>query len=128
MTYKVTEKQIASISNLAAHERYDYFLKKVSDWEEIWSLHSPEGWVEFSADGEICLPLWPHPDFAQQWAVGDWSDCKPKAIALDVWLERWTKGLEGDETVLAVFPVNEEEGYILSPQELHDDLMAELSA
>lgn len=127
MTYKLNDKQLQSIPKLEEHERYDYFLRKVADFEELWSLHSPEGWVEFStADGEACLPLWPHPDFAKQWAVDDWSDCTPKAIALDVWLERWTSGLERDDTVLAIFPVDEEEGLVLTPQEFHDDLMAEL--
>jgi len=127
MTYKLNDKQFAAIVRLSDHERYDYFLKKVADWEEVWSLHSPEGWVELSADdGEECLPVWPHPDFAKAWAVDDWSDCQPKAIALDVWLERWTPGLEKDNTLVAVFPVNEEEGIVLPPSELHDALCSEL--
>ena len=126
MTYKLNDKQFATIVGLSDHERYDYFLKKVTDWEEVWSLHSPEGWVELSTDdGEECLPVWPHPDFAKAWAVDDWSDCQPKAIALDAWLERWTPGLEKDNTLVAVFPVNEAEGIVLPPAELHEALCDE---
>ncbi|WP_257265505.1 DUF2750 domain-containing protein [Endozoicomonas sp. ONNA2] len=127
MTYKLNDKQFESIVQLADHERYDYFLKKVTEWEEIWSLYSPEGWVELSSsDGEECLPIWPHPDFAGAWAVADWSDCQPKAINLEVWLERWTPGLERDNTMLAVFPVNEEEGLVVTPSELQEAILGEL--
>lgn len=127
MTYKLNDKQFESIQKLSDHERYDYFLKKIVLWEEIWSLHSPEGWVELSSsDGEECLPVWPHPDFAKAWAVDDWSDCHPKAITLEVWLERWTPGLERDSTLLAVFPVNEEEGIVLTPSEFQEALIGEL--
>ena len=129
MTYKLNEKQFDSISKLPDDKRFDYFLRKVADWEEIWSLHSPEGWVELSSgDGEICLPVWPHSDFAAAWAVDDWADCTPKAIKLDVWLERWTPGLEKDDTVLAVFPVDEEEGFVLTPAELQDAIISELDS
>lgn len=127
MTYKLNDKQFECIQKLAGHERYDYFLKKVADWEEIWSLHSPAGWVELSSgDGEECLPIWPHPDFAKAWAVDDWSDCQPKAINLEVWLERWTPGLERDNTLLAVFPVDEAEGLVITPSELQEALLSEL--
>ena len=127
MTYKLNEKQLASIPKLAEHERFDYFLKKVADWEEIWSLHSPEGWVELSsADGDECFPVWPHPDFAAAWAVDDWADCKPKAIDLETWLSRWTAGLERDNTLVAIFPVDEEEGIVLTSSELQEAIIAEL--
>ncbi len=127
MTYKLNEKQFSTICSQPDDQRYEYFLRKVADWEEIWSLHSKDGWVELSSnDGEECLPVWPHPDFAAAWATGDWSDCKPKAISLEVWLERWTSGLEKDNTVLAIFPVDEEEGIVLSPTELQTALLAEL--
>ncbi len=127
MTYKLNDKQFDSVSQLADDQRFDYFLKKVADWEDIWSLHSTEGWVELSsADGEVCLPIWPHPDFAAAWAVDDWADCQPKAIKLDIWLERWTEGLTKDDTVLAVFPVEEEEGLVLTPAELEEAILTEL--
>ena len=131
MAYKISDKQFKTISNLSGNERYEYFIRTVAKWEDIWSLHSPEGWVELSVDdGQACLPIWPHPDFAKAWAVSEWDDCQPKAIKLDVWLERWTSGLEKDDTVLAVFPVNNEEGdgegIIQTPTELESSLLEEL--
>ena len=127
MSYNLSDRQFESIQKLPDHERYDYFLKKVARWEQIWSLHSPQGWVELSStDGEECLPIWPHPDFAKIWAVDDWSDCQPKAINLELWLQRWTAGLERDNTVLVVFPVDEEKGLVVTPAELEEAILVEL--
>ena len=128
MTYALNEKQYDIAANKKASERYDYFVKKVSQFEEIWSLCGDDGWVELSdSDGEICLPVWPHPDFAKAWATDDWADCSPKKISLEVWLERWTQGLEGDNTLLVVFPVGDDEGVIQTPEALHDDLINALN-
>lgn len=127
MSYTLTDKQFSSIRHLSDAQRYDYFIRTVARWEQVWSLHSPDGWVELSVeDGQIALPVWPHPDFAQAWAVAEWSDCQPKAVALDMWLERWTPGLEQDDTVLVIFPVDEGEGVVETPSGMAEALLAEL--
>lgn len=129
MTYKLDDKKYAAACKQSDEKRLSYFLRKVADFEEIWSLHSEDGWVELSdEDGQVCLPIWPHPDFAAAWVDGQWNDCVPKRVKLDEWLERWTDGLEKDETVLAIFPVDNGEGIILSPNELHEALLAELES
>lgn len=107
---------------LSNYQRYQYFVDKVTEHGEVWSLSNDEGWVTLSAEGDNCLPIWPHADFAAQWATGDWSDCTPKSVALDVWLKRWTKGLKNDETLLVVFPNLEEEALLVDPEELDEDL------
>ena len=129
MAYKLNEKQNTIASEKSPEARYEYVLNKVANFEEIWSLHSSDGWVELSdGDGNSCLPIWPHPDFAKAWANEDWSDCEPKVIALDVWLERWTQGLANDETLLVVFPVGEDGGMVQSPEDFHEDLLAAIGA
>ena len=127
MSFELTEQQFRYVSHLTADQRYDYFVSTVSDWQQVWSLHGKGGWVVVSStDGEECFPVWPHPDYAAAWATGDWADCRPEAIPLDVWLERWTPGMEQDGTLLAVFPNEEEEGVVVSPGELRDSLLEEL--
>ena len=127
MTYKLDEKQYAAAVNKDDSQRFEYFLRKVANFEKIWSLSDNEGWVELSdEDGQVCLPIWPHPDFAAAWATDEWKNCRPQAIQLDIWMERWTEGLIKDDTMLAIFPVDDGEGLILSPQELHDALLMEL--
>jgi hypothetical protein len=65
-----------------------------------------------TADGDDCIPVWPHPDYAKAWAVDDWSKSQPFAIPLQVWLDRWTTGMAEDGVAVAVFPLQEEAGVI----------------
>lgn len=119
MSYPLTDNEFNAVALLSAEGRYDYFVDKVVAGGEVWSLQSEDGWVIVtSEDGEECLPVWPHPNFAAQWATDDWSDCTPTAIPLATWLERWTPGMEKDGTLLAVFPSVEGEGDIVAPREL----------
>jgi hypothetical protein len=129
MSYSLSQKDHQASLKLSNNKRYELFLKKVAQHGEIWSLANDEGWVTISSEeGENCLPVWPHPDYASEWCNGAWSDCAPKAVALDVWLERWTAGLEQDETLLVVFPNLKEEALLVDPYELDDGLRAALDA
>jgi hypothetical protein len=106
------------VQGLSADERVDYLVEKASESQQIWSLHSKAGWVVQSSDGEECFPIWPSEAFAKAWATDDWADCKPKAIPLDAWIERWTPGMVKDGTILAVFPVEDDDCAIMAPDEL----------
>lgn len=122
MSYALSRKEHQAALALSNHQRYQYLIDKVVEQGEIWSLANEEGWVTLSSEGDNCLPIWPHPDFAQEWATNDWADCSPKAVPLDVWLERWTKGLTADETYLVAFPNLKEEALLVEPAELDEAL------
>ncbi len=119
MTYDLTESEFNTVSLLSPDSRYDYFVEKIVAGGEVWSLAGEDGWVVMTSDdGEECLPVWPHEDFAAEWATGEWADCKPTAVALNEWVGRWTPGMEKDGTLLAIFPDEESEGTIVAPNEL----------
>ncbi|RKF19797.1 DUF2750 domain-containing protein [Alginatibacterium sediminis] len=98
--------------------RYLFFMQSAVDHQEIWILNDSDGCVMFNTDDEDCVPVWPSQEHAQAWAVDEWQDCEAKSIELKVWLERWTRGLEGDELAVVVFPNIEQEGYVMDPEEL----------
>lgn len=122
MSFTLTAAERDKTLALSNYQRYQYFIDMVNEQGEIWSLANDEGWVTLSAEGDNCLPIWPHADYAAQWATGDWSDCTPKSVTLETWLKRWTKGLKNDETLLVVFPNLEEEALLVDPEELDEDL------
>ncbi|WP_300425321.1 DUF2750 domain-containing protein [Thalassolituus sp.] len=125
MPYALSAKNRESSLALSDNKRYELFLSKVAEFGEVWSLANEEGWVTVVTDeGENCLPVWPHPDYALDWATGDWADCEPKMIPLDVWLERWTPGLDQDETLLVVFPNLKEQAVLVDPFQLDEDIRA----
>lgn len=123
MSYPLSDRDYDAVLRLSAEDRYDYFVDKVVEGDQVWSLKGADGWVVMtSEDGEECLPVWPHPDFAAAWATGEWADCEPTAVDLDAWLERWTPGMEKDGTMLAVFPRSDEEGLVVPPGEVRESI------
>ena len=123
MSETLSQQQRDAVLGLSADKRYDYFVGKVVETGQVWSLRSDKGWVMVSTDGAQCLPVWPHPDFARDWATGDWADCQPVSIDLKAWTERWLPGMQEDEIAVAVFPSADEQGVVVEPEELLDSMV-----
>jgi hypothetical protein len=45
MTWVMDDKEFEAVFSLPAQRRYAYLLKRVVDWERIWSLGTQEGWA-----------------------------------------------------------------------------------
>lgn len=117
MSQSPSPQQLDTLPTMPAEARYDFLVRQVLENEQLWTLRSDAGTVLMSCDGDDCLPIWPHADFARQWISGDWADCEPLAIDLAAWLDRWLPGLQQDGLALAVFPGTKEEGIVLEPLE-----------
>jgi Protein of unknown function (DUF2750) len=127
MTWNVNGQEFENVTHLAPERRYEYFIKKVADWREVWSLWN-EGWALMGdKDHEEMVPVWPHAVFAEASAVGEWLGYKPKRIDLEDWLAKWTPGMEKDHRMVAVFPVAESQTTTASPLKLKSDLEEELT-
>lgn len=111
-----------AINSLSADERYDHLIDGVLAGGQLWSLANGDDWVVMSCDGDECLPIWPHADYAALFANDDWADCQPRAIALETFLARWVKGLTRDNTLIAAFPNGSDEGLVVTPDELAEAL------
>ncbi|WP_166422310.1 DUF2750 domain-containing protein [Paraglaciecola sp. 20A4] len=122
MTQVLDQDSIAKIERYTPEERLRYLIKEVVSQKQIWILTDQDGCVMLNTEDEDCAPVWPNKEFAQSWATGEWQDCEPKAISLDKWYASWTSGLEEDDVFIAVFPNQDEEGLIISPQELDYEL------
>lgn len=122
MTQALDQDSIANIERFTPEERLKYLLKEVVKQKQIWILTDEDGCVMLNTEDEDCAPVWPNKEFAQSWATGEWQDCEAKAISLEKWYASWTSGLEEDDVFIAVFPSQDEEGLIISPQELDYEL------
>jgi hypothetical protein len=123
MEYALTAEDIKKVTKLDAEQRYDYFVNAVVDLEQIWILMDDEGFVLVTAEGEQCIPVWPHAELADLWIEGELAGCQSKAVDISTWLDKWTTGLNGDELSVAVFPHAEEPGVVISPTELAETLL-----
>jgi hypothetical protein len=127
MSYKMNPAQFEQVTGLPAQERYIHFVSKAADWQELWTLKGPNGFVMFGNDSnQECVPVWPHPDYAASLAKDSWSDCSPEQLNLESFMAKWIPGMIKDNRMVAVFPTPQEKGIVIDPQRLRDDLSAEL--
>ncbi|MBW3623235.1 MAG: DUF2750 domain-containing protein [Armatimonadetes bacterium] len=127
MSWIVSDKELESVFSLPAPKRYEYFVKRVADSEEVWSVGDNDGWALLGNDeGKELVPVWPHERYAAACAKGPFSGNEPRMIPLDAWMERWLPGLEKDGRGVAVFPTLEGTAAHVSPEQLRDDLREEL--
>ena len=121
MSYSLTDVDQAAIEQLNDDERFNHFVNKAVEYQELWILTDEHGCMMLTSDDdEDCIPVWPHADYAKAWAVDDWEQCRPEAISMKVWQSRWVPGMEEDELLVAVFPINDAAGALIEPRELQD--------
>lgn len=117
--YRLAAQEIAHLLQGDNAQRFEYFVHKVSDWGEVWSLKTANGWVLFGTnEGEQAAPFWPFREFAQQCAVAEWSEAFPESIDIGSFVERWLPGLARDGRLVAVFPNRSGESSAVRPLDL----------
>ena len=116
------QQRMTEIAGWGQDKRLKYLLKHMVEQQQVWILTDEHGAVMLTTEDEDCIPVWPHQEFAMQWATGDWQGFEPKSISLKDWQSKWTHGLEDDEIAVVVFPLPEEDGILLDPAELHYEI------
>ena len=122
MSWSIHDKEFEAVLQLPASERYAYWIKRVADWEEIWSL-SDNGWALSSDDdGNEAVPVWPHSRFAEACARDNWAGFRARIISLSDWLDAWIPGMIKDKRQVAVFPTPHKKSLFVAPERVRDDL------
>lgn len=128
MKWELRDEEFAAVSKISPAKRYAYMINRVADWEYIWGLEAPDGWGASADDtGANLFPVWPHERYAAACVRGDWSACKPEAIEIHEWLERWLPGLQQDGLAISAFPVPDADAAVVTPEQFRLDLEYELS-
>jgi hypothetical protein len=130
MSYELSPKEYDALIQVGAPKRYEYSVKRMADWADVWSLANSDGWVLLGdSSGNEMVPIWPHPQFAELCATEDWVDCEPRMINLEDWRSKWLPGLCRDNRLLSVFPIpgpSGPHGAVVSPDRFRSDLEDQL--
>ncbi len=123
----LTQKELQAVSSADGRHRYEYFIHRVCDAKALWGLYN-DGWASVAGEeGEQLIPLWPHHDFAQAFATGNWTGFEPRKIALDEFLDAWIPGMLSKGINPAVFPVPTGTSVVVTAEDLEENLRHELS-
>ncbi|MBG9818389.1 DUF2750 domain-containing protein [Bacillus safensis] len=122
----LNKKEFESTINLNLKKRYSYFIKKIADYEEVWSLSNEKGWVTSEdEDGRIQLHFWPTEEHAAYCAIDKWEGTVPEAIELEDFIEAWIPGMKSDGVGVSIF-YNNENSISVDVQKLKGDIEEEL--
>jgi len=127
MVYTVNELELKAVLKLSALLRYEHFIRRVADWETIWSLGTADGLALLGDAGKReVVPVWPHERYAAICASGEWIKYNPRSIPLAEWLDAWLPGIARDSRLISVFPTPGSKGLIVTAEQLATDLKEEL--
>lgn len=119
-------KKIKNVLRLSKDDRYDYFIRKVADYEEVWGLES-NGWALLGDDlNNQVFPFWPEKEFAEICAIDQWTGYEAKPIELNSFLEKWIPGMEKDKILVNIFLTPDSKGKTVSPRDLGNHIEEEL--
>jgi hypothetical protein len=117
--------------SLGPGERYAYTVNSVREHGELYCLREDNGWcLGVDSDGRRTIPIWPHPAFAAEAAVGEWGHYYPVAVNLIDFLSRAVEPIVLGDYPLAVFtahgywipvPFSHFKAHVLGPRKDHYD-------
>jgi hypothetical protein len=129
--WKLPQIEFARAISLGSDERYAYTVNKVREHGELYCLCDDDGWcLGLDPDGKLTFPIWPHPAFPTECAVGEWGRYSPVAIKLADFLSRAVEPIVPDDYPLAVFtalgswvpaPFTHFKAHVLGPRQNHYD-------
>lgn len=119
-------KEFEAVSKLVGSKRYEYFIKKVVDNEELWGLYN-DGWAMVADEYENpMIPFWPRKEFAEACCLEQWDGYNAESIDLYEFIAGWLVDMEKNGLCAAIFYTKEDKGVVVKPQKLTEDLNEEL--
>ena len=127
MPWLPKDPEIAAMLVADDKRRYEYFVHRVCDTEQVWGLHDG-GWASLGDSEEKKLfPLWPHEKYAELFKKNGWERYTPKAIDLDLFVEEWLPKMKESGVSPAIFPVSSGASVVVSCDDLQANLRHESS-
>lgn len=119
-------KEFEAVSKLEGSKRYEYFIKKVADNEELWGLYN-DGWAMVGDDDKNeMIPFWPKKEFAEACCFKQWDTYNAEPIDLYEFINGWLVDMKKDKLSAAIFYTKDDKGVVANPEKLMEDLNEEL--
>ncbi|MEH6629052.1 MAG: DUF2750 domain-containing protein [Motiliproteus sp.] len=127
MPYRLEANDLVRLLSLSSPDRYQHFLEKVADWEELWGARDQQGWlVQSTSDGQHYISLWPHPEFAKDAIKRLVPDNFEEEIDFEFLLEQWLPLLKQQDIMISVFPNREWHSVLVDAEKFEQDLRLEM--
>lgn len=118
-------KEVENVLKLSNAKKYEYFIKKIADYEEVWSIKDEDGWATLGEADESFFPVWAKKEYSDLCISGEWEEYRSAKIDLYEFIEEWIPGLKKDGIKVTVM-WNEGKGIDVDWDNLVEDIRAEL--
>lgn len=123
----MNDKEIESVSNLEPFKRYQYFIKKIADFEELWTIIDGNGDFALSdIDDKVLISFWSAEEFVNLNLNDGWENCGSRKLTLDDLEDEIFDLIASENYLINVFPVNGKSGFVVGLDEFARDLSDEL--
>lgn len=119
--------EIENISSLSPKNRYDYFIRKIADFEEVWTIIDSDGnFTLAEVEHNTVISLWTAEAFIESNFTPDWADCVPFKLSLNALEEVLIPLIRQNNYLINIFPVDSRIGHIVTLNDFINDLNDEL--
>ncbi len=123
----LNKMEIENVSKLDTFKRYKYFIKKVADFEELWTLIDENSDFALSEiDNHFFISFWTAEEFIKSNLDNGWKNHTPLKMSLNYFEENVMPVIQENNYLINVFPVNGKSGFVVSINEFVRDLNEEL--
>jgi hypothetical protein len=114
---------------VASKERHQRFVQRVVASGIVWGLKDSEGWATSSSTNDETedrpiMPFWSDRANAKQCAKDEWSVYEPTEIPLDLFVEHWLPGMQGDGYLVGTNWNAQLSGHEVEPLQLLEEINA----
>lgn len=118
-------KEIENVLKLNNEKKYEYFIKKIADYEEVWALKDDDGWATLGDEDNVFFPVWAKKDYSNLCVKEEWIGYTSQKISIQEFVENWIPGLKRDNIRITIMWHNGK-GIDVDWDILINDIMAEL--
>lgn len=119
-------KKLNQVFSLNPKERYGYLIKKVADFELIYTVIDSNGDYGYLAfDDENIIPFWPERLFVQEFIEGDWNNFTILELSVYDFMDL-LKTFKSNSVKVAGFPNKNFNSIVVEAEEILNHLIFEL--
>ena len=102
----ITRNEMESVLQQDSTVQFEYFIKRVADFEEIWIMSDTNGMFLLEAEKDkFVLPVWPFKEYADLFREEVNQECKLEAVSIYDFLEEELVSLSENGYDLAIMSI-----------------------
>lgn len=115
--------EIENVSKLSPKNRYDYFIRKIADFEELWTIiDANSDFTLAEIENSTVVSFWTHEAFIESNLTPDWADCIPFKMDIYTLQDIVIPLIRQNNYLINVFPVDSRVDYIVALNDFVNDL------